>query len=325
MEASPYAAKALPSAERLGKLTPGLSHTLHMPSHIYLRTGSYQKGVDVNVNAVNSYKRTLNLFAPVAGADFLYVIHNLHMKTSNAMLTGNYKMAIAAATETRKSIPADYLAAPAPLGNYAQYIYMSPVFVYVRFGKWNEILKEPLPDVTQVYSNVLYHFGRGMALANLLKIEEAQKELEELKNIITNDTTLTIPISPFSPPSDAANVASKLLSGTIAMKEKKISDAVVDFAEATYVEQNMVYDEPRDWLLNPKHFLGNAYLANGDNYNAEKIFKADLLNNNENGWALYGLYKAQSLQNKKKETANTLMRFKKAFANADVKITSPVF
>jgi hypothetical protein len=57
MEPSPFAAKALPSAERLGKTNPGLSHVVHMPSHIYLRTGNYNKAVTVKLFAVNSYKK----------------------------------------------------------------------------------------------------------------------------------------------------------------------------------------------------------------------------------------------------------------------------
>src|SRR6188474_1337108 len=165
MEPSPYAAKALPSADRLGKTNPGLSHVVHMPSHIYLRTGLYQKGVDVNINAVNSYQKSISLYGAVTGADFLYIIHNLHMKTNNAMLLGNYKTAEAAAFETRNSIPADYLSIPAPLGNVVQYIYMTPVLVYVRFGKWDEILQQPKPNASQVYATILYHFGRGMAFS----------------------------------------------------------------------------------------------------------------------------------------------------------------
>jgi hypothetical protein len=110
MEPSPYATKALPSADRLGKLTPGLSHTVHMPSHIYLRTGFYDKGTMVNENAVNSYKKTIPLFAPVTGADFLYIIHNLHMQTNNAMLGGRSAYSVKSAMETVNSIPKDYLA-----------------------------------------------------------------------------------------------------------------------------------------------------------------------------------------------------------------------
>ena len=87
----------------------------------------------------------------------------------------------------------------------------------------------------------------------------------------------------------------------------------------------MVYNEPRDWLLNPKHYLGNAYLEDKDGVNAEKVFRKDLLNNNGNGWALFGLYKALLLQKKTAEAAKVLVRFKIAFNKADIKITSPVY
>jgi hypothetical protein len=324
MEPSPFAAKALPSAYRLGKTNPGLSHVVHMPSHIFLRTGDYQKGVDVNINAVNGYKKSIPLYAPVTAADFLYIIHNLHMKTNNAMLSGNYKIAEAAAFETRSSISADYLSIPPPMGSYVQYIYMTPVLVYVRFGKWNELLQLPQPELSQIYANILYHFGRGMGLANQSRFAEAKYELEQMQQLM-QDKNLAIPFTPFSPSLDGAVVAENLLAGTIALKEKRISDAVIAFVKAAGTEENMVYNEPRDWLLNPKHYLGNAYLENGDGVNAEKVFSKDLLNNNENGWALFGLHKSLQLQKKNAEAAKVLTRFKTAFGNADVKIESPVY
>ena len=324
MEPSPYAAKALPSAERLGKTNPGLSHVVHMPSHIFLRTGLYQKGVDVNIKAVNSYQRSIPLYGAVTGADFLYIIHNLHMKTNHAMLLGNYKIAEASAFETRNSIPPDYLSIPAPMGSYVQYIYMTPVLMYVRFGKWNELLQQPQPDASQVYSNVLYHFGRGMALSAQSRMAEAKHELEELKTLLA-DTSLLMPFTPFSPAIDGATIALKLLSGSIALREGKTNDAIIDYAEAVHVEQNMIYNEPRDWLLNPKHYLGKAYLVENDGFNAQKIFEADLKNNNENGWALYGLNKALLMQNKFNDAAKVLTRLKLAFRNADIRVSSPAY
>ena len=324
MEPSPYAAKALPSAERLGKTNPGLSHVVHMPSHIYLRTGLYTKGVDVNVNAVNSYKRSVPLYAPVSDAAFLYVIHNLHMKTNNAMLAGNYKLSEAAAIETRNSIPADYLSIPAPMGSYVQYIYMTPVLVNIRFGKWDKLLQEKQPDASQVYANILYHFGRGMAFSGRSSINEANQELAAMKTLMA-DTSLAIPFTPFSAATDGATVASKLLSGTIALKSGKATDAIKELTEAVRVEQNMIYNEPRDWLLNPKHWLGKAYLVAGDGSNAEKTFNEDLQNNNNNGWALFGLNKALLMQKKYNEAAPVLTRYKKAFNKADINILSPVY
>ena len=324
MEPSPYAAKALPSADRLGKLNPGLSHVVHMPSHIYLRTGLYNKGIDVNINAVNSYKSSIPLYAAVTGADFLYIIHNLHMKANNAMLAGNYKIAEAAAIETRNSIQADYLSIPAPLGNVVQYIYMTPVLVYVRFGKWDELLQQNKPDDSQVYANILYHFGRGIAFSARSKMTEANQELAAMKTLMA-DTSLAIPFTPFSAAIEGAIVASKILSGSIALKSGKTNDAITDFTEAVKVEQKMIYNEPRDWLLNPKHWLGKAYLVAGDGSNAEKTFNEDLQNNNNNGWALFGLNKALLMQKKYNEAAPVLTRYKKAFNKADINILSPVY
>jgi len=246
------------------------------------------------------------------------------MKTNNAMLLGNYKIAEAAAFETRNSIPADYLSFPAPMGSYVQYIYMTPVLVYVRFGKWNELLQQAQPAASQVYANILYHFGRGMALSAQSRMAEAKHELEEIKTLVS-DTSLLIPFAPFSPAIDGAVIAQKLLSGSIALKEGKRNDAIIDYSEAVNVEQNMVYNEPRDWLLNPKHYLGKAQLADGDGFNAEKTFMADLKNNNENGWSLFGLNKALLMQNKFNDAAQVLARFKLAFNKSDIKIQSPAY
>jgi tetratricopeptide (TPR) repeat protein len=324
MEPSPYAAKALPSADRLGKLVPGLSHVVHMPSHIYLRTGNYNRGILVNENAVNSYKKTISLYAPVTGNDFLYIIHNLHMQTNHTMLAGRLAYAVASANETVSSIPKDYLAAPAPLGNAIQYISMTPVLVDIRFGRWRELLNRPQPETTQSYANVLYHFGKGMAYAHALQINEALVELDQLRELM-KDSSLLIPFSPFSPAIDGAIIAENLLKGTIALKGKFYSAAIEAFSKAVTTEENMVYNEPRDWLLNPKHYLGDAYLKAGQWKNAGNIFKKDMLNNNENGWALFGLYKALIGQKRKADADKVLARFKKAFDKADIKLDGPVF
>jgi tetratricopeptide (TPR) repeat protein len=295
-----------------------------MPSHIFLRAGRYKQGVDVNTKAVNSYRQSVPLYAPVAGADFLYVIHNLHMKTNNAMMLGNYTMAINAAQETQKNIPADYLSIPAPMGSYVQYINMSPVFVYIRFGKWNEILQIPKPAAQQVYANTLYHFARGMAFAATQKIDNAKLELKYL-NETMKDSSLAVPFSPFAAAIEGATVAQNLLTGTIALKEQQLKNAITAFEKAVVTESNMLYNEPRDWMLSPAHFSGNALLLNNDGKTAEQIFTQDLKNNNENGWALYGLYKAMLLQNKKTAAAAVLKRYNRAFKNADVKLEAPVF
>jgi tetratricopeptide (TPR) repeat protein len=324
MEPSPFAAKALPSAERLGKTNPGLSHVVHMPSHIYLRTGLYKKGVEVNVNAVNSYKRSIPLYAPVTGADFLYIIHNLHMKTNNAMMTGNYDASRRAADETKNSIPGDYLSIPAPMGNVMQYIHAAPLFVQIRFGKWDEILQEAAPAATHVYSSVLYHFAKSIAYAKKKNREAASVELDAMLEFM-KDSSLALPMTPFSAPSVGADVAHMLLLGIIHEEKDQLDGAIRYYKKADSIEVNMVYNEPRDWLLSPKHFLGNAYLKNSQWKAAENVFLQDLDYNNENGWSLLGLYQSYIKARKTAEASKAMMRHKTAFAKADIEISSAVY
>ena len=324
MEASPYASKALPSANRMGRLTPGLSHTVHMPSHIYLRTGQYNKGATVNENALNDYKKVFAIYNPVAASDFLYVIHNIHMQATVGMLAGRRAYSMQSAKETAASVPDTYAQAPAPFGSGAQYVLMIPTLVNIRFGNWDELLTAKQPDAKMIYAGILFHFGRGMAMAHQLKITEANNELQQMQ-VAMKDSGLYLPFGVFSPAIDGAIVAENILSGSIALAGKNYPAAIVAFKIAATTEEHMVYTEPRDWLLNPKHYLGNTYLKAGYPVEAEKVFRKDLLNNNENGWALFGIYQALLAQHKNAAAATMLARYKKAFVLADVQLTAAVF
>lgn len=323
MEPSPYAAKALPSANRLGLITPSLSHTVHMPSHIYLRTGQFNTGATVNEKAVTEYKKSIAGFSPVTGADFLYLIHNLHMQTTVAMLAGRSVYSLQSAEAAAASVPEAYMQAPAPVGYGAQYIYMVPTLAKIRFGKWDQLLNAPAPNTDMIYASILYHFGKGMALAHTNKLTEASEELKQMTQIM-KDSSLYLPYGVFSPAIDGAKVGFGLLEGSIALAKKDYTNAIAAYKRAVITEENMVYTEPRDWLLNPKHFLGNAYIKAGDFISAEKVFRKDLLNNNENGWALYGIYQCLKAQKKTKEAEAMFGRYRKAFLQSDINLNASI-
>ena len=274
--------------------------------------------------AIKSYKKVISLYAPVTGNDFLYIIHNLHMQTNNAMLAGRASYSVQSANETVKSIPVDYLSFDGALGSYVQYIYMTPTFVNIRFGKWNELLAAPQPEKKQVYANLLFHFGRGMAFSRQQNFAGAGSELDLMRELM-KDSSLLIPLSPFSAAIEGARIAEQILLGVIHEDRKLYDGTIRHFHLADSIETNMVYNEPRDWLLNPKHYLGNAYLKAEQFSEAQKIFQKDLMNNNENGWALFGLYQSLKSQKKNVESKKLMARFKKAFARSDSKLTGPVF
>ena len=182
----------------------------------------------------------------------------------------------------------------------------------------------PQPDASYVYANVLYSFGKGMAHAQQGRPRDAIQELENMQRLM-KDSVLAIPFSPFSSALEGANVAENLLKGSIALREKNFEVAISAFEKAVRTEENMVYNEPRDWLLNPKHYLGNAYLKKGEWDNARRTFQSDLKNNDENGWALFGLYQALMGASKKSDAQKTLDRYNKAFTSSDTKLYGPVF
>jgi tetratricopeptide (TPR) repeat protein len=319
LEASPNPEKALYSADVLGKITPGLSHLVHMPSHIYLRTGNFDRGVSNNIDAVNTYRTYSTLFPASNGNAFIYYWHNLHMLANCAMLSGRYNEAIKAANELRGALDTAALAMPPPLGSFLYYMYMTPFMVDMRFEKWDNILTAPQPDAKYIYANVLYHFGRGMAYAGKNSFDEAKKEAAMVEDLM-RDESLKIPMLPFSPVSEGSAVAFETLNGFIALKQKDTKKAITHLENAADREWHMVYTEPRDWMLNPYQYLGNAYIADKNYKKAEEAFKKDLTRNAKNVWSLSGLERSLRLQGKKKEAMAVRDELKKASAKADVVI-----
>jgi tetratricopeptide (TPR) repeat protein len=300
MEASPEAAKALPSANRLGSLAPGLAHLVHMPSHIYLRTGNFKKGSQINEDAIAQFRRYSSLFPAVQENVFIYLLHNQHMQVNCALMAGRLDYAKKASLELQQGIDTSLLFLEAPTGAAVQYIYMTPILVDVHFGNWENILQTPQPQELHSYARILHHFAKGMAYAGMNQVAAAKNELSRLQELM-RDPSLKIPFGAFSSALEGATVAEKILNGSILLQERKYSEANRLFEEAVKTEENMVYNEPRDWILNPKQYAGKAYLAAGEWKKAEEAFRRDLRGNDQNVWSLNGLRQALLKQNRSTE------------------------
>ena len=324
VEASGNPQRALASADRLGRLMPGVAHMIHMPSHIYIRSGNYKKGSIVNEMSVKGYNNYLALYPDVKNNISLYLIHNLHMQSTCAMMRANYSYSNKSAVDCSQSFDTSFLSMPAPLGTYIQYLYMTPAFSDVRFGKWDAILNSMHPQEHHIYATVLWHWARGMAFAGKNKLTEAADELKTMQGKMKAPDMLVV-MQPFNAPADAAKVAEKILAGVIAQKENNFSKAILLLKEAVVNEDALIYDEPKDWLLPAREYLGNALLNAGNAVMAEKIFKEDLKENPHNHWALHGLYQALNKQKKTADALRIKKQFDKAFAGADIAPGLPKF
>ncbi len=318
VEASGNPGRALESANRLAYLLPEVSHMVHMPSHIYIRTGLYSQGMKANEMSLKGYHDYLALYPEVANNAPLYLIHNLHMQAACALLGAGYTYSEKSAEECQASFDASFLSFPAPMGNYIQYVYMTPILNQVRFGKWETILQTPAMAESQAYGNFLMHWAKGLANARMNNIAEAKIELQFLKDHLS-DPDMLIVMEPYNAPADAGKIAEKMLEAAIFEQESKFKEAVAALKEAVTFEDALIYNEPSDWLLPARQYLGNALLKAKLYGEAEKIFKEDLTISPANHWSLQGLYTALLLQKKNSEAGKIKTQLVKAAVTNDMK------
>ncbi len=323
VEASATPGDALASAGFLSAALPDVSHLTHMPSHIYIRTGFYDKGIEVNDRGLAGYKKYHEYFPATEENVALYALHNMHMKINCAQMAGNYSIAAAASKELQQQIPGFYLQIPGALGNYVQYLHRTDIFTWLRFGKWNAILNDAVAD-TLGFTSVLQHFARGMAFANTNKPADAEKELAIMQNKMAEPSLKEV-FTPFNAVYDAALVGENILAGTIAENKQDLPKAIGFFTQAVKDEDKLIYNEPRDWLLPARQYLGAALIKAGNYKEAVEIFKKDLQINPNNGWSLTGLLTCYRQLKNKAGSSAVQKQLNAAWSIKDMVIDAAVF
>lgn len=313
IEASPWPERGIPAADRLRNLVPGSGHLVHMPSHIYIRTGRYADAVESNERAIladEAYFRA----APVPDFYSVYYLHNIHFLSYAAMMEGRYQTAMDAARKIEKQIPVDFLR---KYVTRVDGLTTTPLHVQIRFGKWNEILTEPQPAEWQFFSRAEWHFARSLALSALAKIAEAREELEQFDRASEQVTDEWYVGN--NPARQVLEIARKMVAGELAFREGNREEAFQLLREAVAEEEELRYDEPPGWMQPVRHALGALLLADNRAAEAEAVYQADLIRHPENAWSLLGLQQSLGLQGRT-ELADALNeKVHKAWARADVK------
>jgi len=322
MEGSATPELALNSAHLLDTLMPLVSHMTHMPSHIYIRTGSYQRGVKVNIDAIAGYNTYLKQYSPVENGNALYELHNIHLKVNCAQMAGNYKIATEGSALLRNKV-LSYLGLKDKYSSFIQYLYVQPLFTELRFGKWDDILNEKPAD-SLVFASAIQHFTRGMAFCALGKLTEAQQEYNNLQTKM-KDPLLKIGQDNFSTPFEALQVADFILKGRIAEVQHNYIQAITDFEKAVVAEDNLIYDEPRDWPIPAREYLASAFLKAGKFDEALPVLQKDLAINPNNGWSLNGLQTVYMVKNNAIALESTKKQLKAAWSIRDLIIDGVVY
>ncbi|HEU4768141.1 MAG TPA: tetratricopeptide repeat protein, partial [Pyrinomonadaceae bacterium] len=314
VEASNTAERGLPSAARLGKIAPKAGHLVHMPSHIYSRTGDYAEAAQANVDAIVADREYIAKSGNQGLYTMMYYNHNIHFLAAASAMKGRYADSMKAARELEANVKPHVKAMPM-LEMFVPY----PKVALVRFARWDEVLNEPKPEPELKITTGFWHFARGSAYAAMNQVAKAEAELSALQALAR-----TIPADAPLGNTGAVNVlkvADLALAGKIAYAKGNKQAAFDLLNKAVAAEDATGYNEPADWDLPVREFLGGALLASGDYATAESVFRTEIEKRPRNGRALFGLAESLRKQGKNSSAQMVQNEFETAWQGADTKLS----
>ena len=334
MEMSPFPERALRAGDRLRTLVPDAGHLIHMPTHIDVLCGHYRDVVVYNQAALEPDRRFL-AYTENPGVYLMYIIHNFHFAIYGAMFLGQYRPAIEAAEELIATVPEAALRIESPpMADFLESYIAMKQHVLVRFGKWEEIIAQDLPEDAELYSatTAMMLYARGVAHSALGNVAEAEATREAFlaargrvpeSRRVHNNTVV-----------DLLDVATAMLDGELEYRKAAYDEAFAHLRRAVELEDALPYDEPWGWMQPARHALGALLLEQGNTEEAEAVYRADLgydgqlsraCQHPENVWALHGLHECLVRRGATEEAARVKQRLDLAAARADVPIKASCF
>lgn len=334
MEMSGTPESALPAANRLRGMAPDGGHLEHMPTHIDILVGDYQRVISSNTDAILADHR----YVDHAGAMNFYTMyrcHDLHFRLYGALFAAQSRIALETADLIEDAVPEKLLRITSPpMADWAEGFNAMRVHVLVRFGRWADIMALPLPEDQQLYctTTAMLHYARGISFAVTGDDERAAAEralfiaaIERVKEsrMLFNNTCL-----------DILAIAGAMLDGELAYRSGDIEGGFTALRRAIELDDTLPYDEPWGWMQPTRHAYGALLLEQGRIEEAERVYRADLgldptvprsQHHPNNVWALHGYHECLTRLGKDDAAAIIGQQLKLAVAQADVPIASSCF
>ncbi|MGE3978173.1 MAG: hypothetical protein AB7F94_11370 [Nitrospira sp.] len=319
VEASATPDRAVACAERLPGLMPGAGHLVHMPAHIYMRLGRYHDAAERNAHAADVDRHYLagrKLSGHYADG---YYTHNLHFLWASLAMEGRRTEALKVARQLARTITEE----EARKDKWKELCLPTPLWSMIRFGQWDELLREPPPRKPLRLQQGIWRLGRGMALSASGRLPGAEGEhvaLSSLAKRFGRDRTQEEKTE-----RTLLKIAERLLAGELAMHRHKYDEGLTSFTDAVKLEEGLPYSEPPFWPIPIRHYLGAALLRAGQPGKAEAVYRMDLAKNPQNGWAQFGLMQSLGAQRKTREADVVEKQWQQAWEHADVTLTTSRF
>jgi tetratricopeptide (TPR) repeat protein len=329
MEMSAHPEAALPAADLLRGLVPDAGHLQHMPSHIDVLCGDYRSSVIANQVAVQADRRFVERQGPLNFYS-LYRAHDLHFVVYSAMFEGQSRVALEAADELAAQLTPDLLAIESPpMADWLEAFVPLRIHVLVRFGRWDDLISETLPDDLELYctTTATVHYGRGVAHAAKGQLAQARTEREAFAAAYAR-----IPDTRYlfnNTARDILAVGASMLDGEIAYREGRFDDAFASLRNAIEADDALPYDEPWGWMQPTRHAYGALLLEQGHVEEAAAVYAADLgldstlsrpCQHPGNVWSLHGYHECLNLLGRNAEAVIIGRQLELARARADVPV-----
>jgi tetratricopeptide (TPR) repeat protein len=331
MEMSAHPEDALPAADLLRGLVPDAGHLEHMPSHIDVLCGEYRASVQANQSAVRADRRFVEHQGPLNFYS-LYRAHDLHFVVYSAMFAGQSEIALQAADELAGQLTEELLSIESPpMADWLEAFVPLRVHVLIRFGRWDELIAEPLPADTELYctTTATIHYGHGVAHAARGRLAQAAAEREAFTAAYAR-----IPESRYlfnNTSRDILAVAAAMLDGEIAYREGNFDEAFGHLRRSIELDDALPYDEPWGWMQPTRHAYGALLLEQGHVAEAARVYAADLgldptlsrpCQHPGNVWSLHGYHECLQRLGRTAEATIIGRQLELARARADVPIVA---
>jgi tetratricopeptide (TPR) repeat protein len=329
MEMSAHPEEALPAADLLRDLVPDAGHLQHMPTHIDVLCGDYHSSVASNLSAVIADRKFVENEGPLNFYS-LYRAHDLHFVVYSAMFSGQSQVALAAADELARQLTAEVLSIESPpMADWLEAFVPLRIHVLIRFGRWDDLIAEPLPEDTALYCTTAatIHYGRGVAHAAKGQIAQAKTEREAFDAAYASVPDTRYLFNNTS--RDILAVAKAMLDGEIAYREGDFEKAFENLRKAIELDDALPYDEPWGWMQPTRHAYGALLLEQGHVEEAAMVYEADLgldptlsrpCQHPNNLWSLHGYHECLQRLGRDSEAVIIGKQLELAKARADVPI-----
>lgn len=334
MEMSPHPERALRACDALRGLVPDAGHLNHMPTHIDVLCGHYERVVASNDDAIVADRKYLAKEGPLNFYS-LYRCHDYHFKIYGAMFLGQYKPAIETAEEMNATLPEELLTQESPpMADWLEGFLAMKQHVYIRFGKWQEVLDQDMPSNPELFctTTAMMHYAKAVAYAASNQVPEAEAQVELFEaavskvpesRMVFNNTCV-----------DILYIAREMMLGEIEYRKANYDAAYAHLRKSVELDDNLPYDEPWGWMQPTRHALAALLLEQGHVEDAAAVYRTDLgldpsvpraVHHPDNVWSLQGYHECLIRLGRTEEAAMIKQRLDLAKGRTDVPVKSSCF